>query len=142
MRDLAVTLVAELILASSAPSPSPPQGNTPAQGGVTSLLPARVFYGRSGTALSCVVFDREPAASPPARHSCGTLAATAQIVLCARIAARGKASSLLLPWELRVCYLGLPQHPSEQENMCVGRGGELYCFVPFQCRQLKIVNHM
>lgn len=51
MRDLAVTLVAELILASSASSPSPPQGNTPAQGGVTSLLPARVFYGRSGTAL-------------------------------------------------------------------------------------------
>lgn len=68
-------------------------GNTTAQGGVTSLLPAGCFVGDLGTALLALFFDSEPAASPPARHSCGTLAAAAQIVSRARLAARGLRSA-------------------------------------------------
>lgn len=37
----------------------------------------------------CVVFDSEPAASPPACESCGVLAAASQTVTCVCLAVRG-----------------------------------------------------
>lgn len=120
------TLLAGLLLAGTVSSPSPPQGTRQLQ--VVSLpccprgVPWEVRH-----SPSCDVFDGEPAASPPARHSCGTLAAAAQIVSCVHALLQGaydqpgvvpeaqrKASSFLLPGELQTSYLGLPQHPSER----------------------------
>lgn len=94
----------------------------------------------------CVVFDREPAASPAACHSCGMSAAAVHAQRCAELAV-GKE------WEqMRSAELRLPPGAGmEAAHMLAWASprphrmqmwGEIYCFVQFQCRWLKTVNHM
>lgn len=106
-------------------SPSAPQGRHLQ----LEEVPQPWFHRRWGTAL-LPVFGSDPAASPP------NLAA-AHLGLCVPLEVYGQQGVVPEPLCKAASFLPPGPSPAPLKSTCVE--GKLYCFVPFQCRQLKIV---